>query len=70
MTLKTAGYEKSEVAALRLEVKSKAHIARSWMATELPNEWVSNVLGSFAFGRRQLNCDANEYYIENSLVKA
>ena len=49
---------KREAAVLRQEFKSKAYIASSsdaWMTTELTNEWVGNVLGSFAFDRRQLS---------------
>ena len=64
---------KREVAVLRQEFKSKAYIASSsnaWMTTELTNEWVSNVLGSFAFGRRQLAWDSYECHMEDSVVQS
>ena len=64
---------KREVAVLRQEFKSKAYIASSsnaWMTTELTNEWVNNVLGSFAFGRCQLAWDSYECHMEDTVVKS
>ena len=64
---------KREVAVLRQEFKSKAYIGSSSnarMTTELTNEWVSNVLGSFAFGRRQLAWDSYECHMEDSVVQS
>ena len=40
------------------------------MTTELTNEWVSNVLGSFAFGRRQLAWVSYEFHMEDSVIKS
>lgn len=64
---------KREVAVLRQEFKSKAYIASSsnaWMTTELTNEWVSNVFGSFAFGRRQFAWDSYECHMKDSVVES
>ena len=64
---------KREVAVLHQEFKSKAYIASSsnaWMTTELTNEWVNNVLGSFAFARHQLVWNSYECHMEDSVIKS
>ena len=40
------------------------------MMTELTNEWVDNILGSFAFACHQLAWDAYECHMEDSVVKS
>ena len=58
---------------LHQEFKSQAYIAGSvnaWMTTELTNEWVNHILGSFAFGRRQLAWDSYECHMEDSVVQS
>ena len=64
---------KREVAVLRQEYKGQAYIASSanaWMTTELTNEWVNHVLGSFAFDRRLLAWDSYECHMEDSVVQS
>ena len=64
---------KREVAALHQEFKSQAYIASSsnaWMNTELTNQWVNYVLGSFAFNRRILAWDSYECHMEDSVIKS
>ena len=40
------------------------------MNTELTNQWVNYVLGSFAFNRRILACDSYECHMEDSVIKS
>ena len=64
---------KREVAPLHQKFKSQAYIAGSvnaWMTKELTNEWVNHILGSFAFGRRQLAWDSYECHMEDSVVQS
>ena len=58
---------------LRQKFKIKAYTGRSsnaWMTTELRNECVNSILGSFAFGRRQLAWDSYECYMEDSVIQS
>ena len=64
---------KREVAALHQEFKSQAYIASSsnpWMNTELTDQWVNYVLGSFPFNRLILAWDSYECHIEDSVIKS
>ena len=64
---------KCEVAALHQEFKSQAYIASStnaWMNTELTNQWVNYVLGSFSFNRRILIRDSYECHMEYNVMKS
>ena len=64
---------RGNVAALHQEFQSQAYIASSsnaWMSTELTNQWVNYVLGSFAFNRLILAWDSYECHIEVSVIKS
>ena len=64
---------KRKVAALHREFKSQAYIARSsnaWMNTELTNQWVNYVMGSFTLTRRILTWDSYECHIGDSVIKS
>ena len=64
---------KREVAVLRQEHKRQAYIgssANAWMTTELTNEWVNHVFGSFAFDRRLLAWHSYECHMEDSIVQS
>ena len=64
---------KREVAALHREFKSQAYIASSAnasMNTELTNQWVNYVLGSFTFNRRILAWDSYGCHMEDSVIRS
>ena len=45
-----------------------ASSSNAWMNTELTNQWVNYVLGSFAFNRRILAWDSYECHMEDYLL--